>query len=816
MKRTARTRLIETRKNHRWSQQDVAKLLGTTRHNVSRWEAGLTCPGPYFRARLCGLFEKQAQDLDLLDEPQAPSPHHASSAVGTESLHDKKEQLALWVVPYPRNPYFTGREELLARLDQQFAPTGDNSPFTAPRVALIRAQAITGLGGIGKTQIALEYAYHSYERNRYTHILWINASNEETIMASFATIAEALSTAGAAKEIDQRKQVEVIKRWLEQCPEPWLLIVDNAADLSLLQPLLPQWGNGNLLFTTRAHAVGSLATALVVENMDMAEGTTFLLQRAQRLSPDEDERDEAINVVIALDGFPLALDQAGAYIEETGCDFKAYLQLYQEHHQILLAQRGRQATGYPDSVGTTWSLSFQQIEATNPAAAELLYACALLAPDAIPEELFSDNAACWPPALQQAVVNRLSFHHILESLLCFSLIKRRLQDRTLSLHRLVQVVQQDAMKPEELLQWAERVVRAVHALFPANPKADAASWPRCLRYLDQVQVCDMLIQQFDLRLPEAAELLDRAGTYLSEHASYALAEPLHQRAIQIWERTLGPEHLSVAVPLNNLASLYLYQGKYAQAEQLFRRALTIREQWLGENHLLVAQPLTNLAVLYSKQEKYAEAEVFFQRTLHLLEQLLGSEHFDLTYPLNGLAELYRRQKNYLKAEPLFLRALHLREQHLGAEHPLVAHPLNNLAEVYKEQGRHIEAEPLFERALAIWEKQMGAEHPLVAYPLTNLAEIYTKQGRQVEAESLFERALSIRERALGPHHLDTAETLQGLASLRVQQGNTSEAGMLYQRVLTIREQILGPEHPITAATRTAYLALIQEKEEAPS
>ncbi len=184
-------------------------------------------------------------------------------------------------------------------------------------------------------------------------------------------------------------------RWLEQCREPWLLLVDNADDLSLVQPYLSLQGNGSVLLTTRASAAGWLASSIEVDAMGVLEGAELLLRRAQRFAHATDEEiNEAANLVVALAQFPLALDQAGAYIEETGCSLPDYLQLYQTHRHALLARRGRQATGYPASVATTWSLSFEQVEQTNPAAAELLRLCAFLAPDHI---LLTQGAPHWPP-----------------------------------------------------------------------------------------------------------------------------------------------------------------------------------------------------------------------------------------------------------------------------------------------------------------------------------------------------------------------------------------------------------------------------------
>jgi tetratricopeptide (TPR) repeat protein len=235
---------------------------------------------------------------------------------------------------------------------------------------------------------------------------------------------------------------------------------------------------------------------------------------------------------------------------------------------------------------------------------ELLCLCAFLAPDRIPEELIRDAAAHWTPLLQQATADLFLFNQIIEELLKFSLVKRLAEEHMLSIHRLVQAVQMDRMEKEEQRQWAERVILAVNAVFPRDSR-DVATWPQCLRSLEQAQTCDALIQHYRLVLIEAADLLNRTGRYIYEHASYTLAEPLFKRALGIVEQQLGPDHSDVASPLNNLANLYDEQGKYTEAEPLYQRALRIREQQFGPEHPDVAQPLDNLASLYYQALRYA-------------------------------------------------------------------------------------------------------------------------------------------------------------------------------------------------------------------
>jgi hypothetical protein len=198
---------------------------------------------------------------------------------------------------------------LLDRLHQELISTQQRNSAQARRVALTQPLAVKGLGGIGKTQIAVEYAYRSRDQGHYTHTLWVNAASEETIITSFVTIAELLPSFSAKSEADQRKLVEAVKCWLEQCNERWLLIFDNADEVTLVRDYLPKLGNGSILLTTRAHAVGSLATSVEVEMMGFLEGTQLLLRRVQRDDPAFDEEiNQAGNIVVALDHFPLALD----------------------------------------------------------------------------------------------------------------------------------------------------------------------------------------------------------------------------------------------------------------------------------------------------------------------------------------------------------------------------------------------------------------------------------------------------------------------------------------------------------------------------
>jgi len=240
----------------------------------------------------------------------------------------------LWNVPYPRNPYFTGREDILQQLSDALR-TDKTAVITQP-------QAISGLGGIGKTQSAVEYAYRYH--NDYQAVLWIQAETRQLLISDFVVVAGLLNL--PEKDVqDQNKAVEAIKRWLKEHRE-WLLIFDNADDLAMVREFIPLAFGGHILLTTRAEAMGRLAHRIEIEKMEPEEGALFLLRRASIIvesdlldKASEAERNKAKEVSQEMDGLPLALDQAGAYIEETACGLADYLDLYQKHGATLRKRR---------------------------------------------------------------------------------------------------------------------------------------------------------------------------------------------------------------------------------------------------------------------------------------------------------------------------------------------------------------------------------------------------------------------------------------------------------------------------------------------
>ena len=822
--------LTALRKQHRISQNELAAKLDVHRNTIGNWERGSYLPESKTLvlelARHLHLNEHETRRL-LEASLTATSPY--------------------WLMPYQRNPFFTGRDNVLQQLHSTLVHER--------RATLSQSYTLSGLGGIGKTQTAIEYAYRYV--NDYAAIFWISAETSGSVASSFVAIADLLNLP-EKQDKEQSRVMAAVTRWLTSHGD-WLVIFDNVEDLELVKNILPPARCGSLLFTSRRQALGFTTQTLNLEQMTLEEGMRFLLRRARLLDPmaslDSLEHslapgDAALarEIVVIMDGLPLALDQAGAYIEATQCSLSDYLRLFQSSQLRLLAERDAY-TDHPLSVVRTFALAFERLEQNNPAAAELLTICAFLAPDAIPEAFFLDGAAHLGPAFEVLAADPLQFNAVIKALLAYSLLQRNPTTQTLTIHRLVQVVLKGSLSEATQSVWTRRVLQAMRQLFPSD-KSQAGYWQVCEWLLPHALVCVTLGEQRDESEVWHIALMSHVASYLSNRARYAQAEPLYQRALQIGENTLSGEHPLVAEVLHGLAQLYREQGKYEEAEPLFQRALTIREQALGGEHPLVPETLNELAVLYRYQGKYEEAEPLYQRALHIREQQLGSEHLDTATSLNDLAILYRYQGRYKEAEPLYQKALHIREQQLGSEHLDTATSLNNLAILYRSQGKYAQAEPLYQRALAICERQLGAEHPYTALSLNNLATLYRYQGNYVQAEPLYQRVLSIRERQgaehpntatslcdlailyqdqgnytqaeplyqralrirtqrLGSQHPETITIIHNLARLRQAQGNSQEARLLYQQALAIREQALGYNHPKTQETREHYVTLLQ-------
>jgi tetratricopeptide (TPR) repeat protein len=750
------------------TQQELAHKLGLHRNTIVKWLNRASWPTSR------GQVLRVADELLLVKEERKALLQAAGFALD-------RWPTEVWTVPHQRDMFFTGRDEVFRSLRELLIP-GSTMALT---------QAISGLGGIGKTHTAVEYAYR-FHRD-YEAVLWLQADSWETLISACVQLSGELALS-EQQEADQ--VVAEMQRWLRK-HRSWLLILDNVERPQevLSKFVLPQH-HGSVLLTTRVHDVEPLAQTQVLATMSEEEGVLFLLRRAKKVAPKAGlnqagaaQREEARQIWQLMDGLPLALDQAGAYILETGCSFSEYREQYVRRRAELLARRGKRFISHEASVATTFSLAFERVEVLNPTAGDLLRACALLASEAIPEEIFREGAPHLGPLL---AAGGASWDQAIGVLHDYSLVQRSTETHTLAIHRLVQAVLRDTMDSSTYRLWANRVVDALEAVWPER---EYHATTRFERLLAHALTGAELIEKCHLTSRAATQLLYHTGAYLAEHARYAEAETLYLQCQHLRERVLGPWHPDVAYPLYVLAELYRDQNKYGEAVPLYQRAIRIWRQALGPDYPELAYPLRGLAELYHMQGNYQGAEPLYQQALHLGEQALEPEHRQLAGLLSCIANLSREQGKYGEAEALYQRALRMEEQTGSSE----SSALQGLAELYHDQGRYGEAEVLYQRALHNFEQVLDTDHPRIAPLLTNLANLYVAEGKFHEAEPLYQRAIRIQEEAFGPEHHQLAHALSSLANLYLEQENYSEAELLYGRALRIYELAVGPTSVQVAA-----------------
>jgi tetratricopeptide (TPR) repeat protein len=669
----------------------------------------------------------------------------------------------LRVLPFGRNKDFVGRQSQLNRLITIL--------YTEDTEEDCQRAALVGLGGAGKTQIALEFAFRIQELSSGYSVFWVRASDTASFESAYHEIGRHLKVPGL--DNDNADVKGLVKTSLSsESSGKWIMIVDNADDFELLyrkaddvteshalHEYLPFSLLGAILFTTRDREAATRyagSNVIAIEEMNDHESRELLQNGLQNKGLFEDE-DSTARLLKLLVNLPLAIMQAVAYLNAKSVTIAEYLRIYEESSDSvikLLSKDFDDRRRYPDMknpIATTWLISFKQIQLRDPLAAEYMAFMSCINDQDIPRSLL-------PDASQFEKTDAIGI------LIAFGFIKERLKGESYDIHRLVHIAMQSWLKlNDKLISCNEQTLKQIANKFPPPAHENRAVWtiylPHAKRIITSTELYDGLEEpRWDLCFNVAESL------YLM--GNYEEAEQKYRQLLQLSKSLFGAEHPNTIHCMSNLASTLTERGKYAEGVEMHLQLLPLIKIVFGAESQNTLGCINNFANVLADQGEYVEAESMSREALQLMEDVLGTEHPSTLRCMSNLATVLHDQGKYTEAEEMHRGALLLREGVLGAEHPSTLKSMYNLAAVLNDQGKSIEAEEMHRQALKLRKKVLGAEHPDTLCSMNNLALAIADLGKYVEAEELHQHTLELREKVLGTEHPKTLQSKEDLAELQ--------------------------------------------------
>ena len=712
-------------------------------------------------------------------------------------------------MPFTRNKNFVGRSSQLEQLTLKIRAEGQSHRI-----------AIQGLGGVGKTEIALEVAYRIKDLPGYT-VFWVPASDSSAFEHAYLNIGQALEIPGINDKKANVKQL-VRDELSRDTSGKWLMVVDNADDINLflkgdengsipLDEYLPQSSQGSTLFTTRSLAaavelVGDQAgdDVVSVEQMNRNDARSLLKSYLLRkhLVEDEEATVELLdNLLVCL---PLAIAQAAAYMNKRDMSISRYIALFKESEDSMISilsegLQNRRSTKNP--VSTTWLISFNQIKRDDPLAADYLSFMSCIGRQDIPVSIL-------PPR------QTIEKENALGTLKAYSFITLRttLRDGSDSydVHQLVHLatrnmLRTDTEKGDQLTTWSEKTLIQLAETFPKGTHENKAKWTSYMPHARCILASP--------HLPKRSEkhqwvLLFNVAWCLRSSGDYDAAATMARRDLELRETALGLQHPDTLSSVNNMAVVLDHQGKYEHAEQMSRRALNGRETVLGMEHPDTLTSASHLALILWSQGSYDEAEKVNRRALEGRERL-GSLLEDTLTSVNNLAGVLTSRARYREAEELNRRALDGRQRVLGPLHPDTLTSIEDLAWVLERQGNYDIAESLNRQAWEGRKQALGPQHPDTLTSMSKLALVLQSQGKYKAVEEMNRQVLQDRERVLGPQHPDTLTSVCNLAAVLYYQAKYEEAEKMYRRALKSVKATLGSRYPLKSRIASDLAGLLQ-------
>ncbi|MFI6067974.1 FxSxx-COOH system tetratricopeptide repeat protein [Micromonospora sp. NPDC051227] len=710
--------------------------------------------------------------LRLVGRPVPPS---ADGPAGESARYPGTEPL-IFNAPV-RNARFTGREDDLARLRAQLQSGGST---------VVLPVALQGMGGVGKTQVALEYVHRF--KAAYDVVWWVVADPPQFVDTALADLAGRLGIlVGPTLPDTVRSVLQVLGRG--EPYERWLVVFDNAEELDQIEPFLPQ-GPGHVLLTSRNRAWGDRANPIQVDVFKRTESVAHLAQRVPTISADEADR-----VAEALGDLPIAVAAAGAWLADTGTSVADYLRQIERHGPTAL------------SVEATWDLSLNRLLGQAPAAYRLLQLCSVLGPEIALELIYSDEMAAALVPFDPSVSERLVRGALVQQINRLALLKLDVQGGRVQVHRLLQAVVRDRMTDDEITAARHQVHLVLTASRPRGDVDDPTTWARLRVLWPHLKVSEALTCPDE----SVCQLLIDRVRYLWQRGGLDLADELSQEVDEIWSARLGDtDDEAEASALGrqllhlrfNRANILRSRGGFNEARDLDEAVLAEQLRLLGPLHPHSLMTAGGLGADLRALGRYAEALERDRSTYASWFQVFGEDHPRTLSAANDLAVSYRLVGDYRSARRWDDEVHQRRRLVLGPTHPGTLASAVRLGSDLREAGEYERSATLLRLVYDSYCEVLGPDDGQSLTAQVSLAVSLHASGRGSEAAPMFETAHRELDERFGPDNPDTVACRASRAANLLAVGDAARA---LTEMLAVREAYeaglrLGPEHPQTLVT----------------
>jgi hypothetical protein len=660
------------------------------------------------------------------------------AGVGSQAQARPGSVPRVWNLP-ARNPGFTGRDELLAAVRKQ---------LTAGNRAAV--QAFAGMGGLGKTQLAVEYGHRF--AGSYDLGWWVDSEQPGLIGDQFAALGAALGCvdAGAGIEVVRLAVLGELR-----ARGRWLLVFDNAGRPEDVRPWLPG-GGGHVLITSREHGWGEIAATAEMELMPRPDSVALLRGRVAGLG-----QADAGRLAERLGDLPLALAQAAGFMTETGITPAGYAELLDTHAARLLDE-GTPGP-YPRSLAAATRLTAERLKAADPAAAELAGLCAFLGPEPIPDDLFTAAAGELGDELAERAADPLAWRQTLGHLTRRSLVA--VDRRGLVMHRLTQAILRDSSTAGGAAASRRRSEAILAASDPGDP-LNPVTWPRWAQLMPHLLAADL----GGTSNPDLRAMAANSCMYLRSRGDMRAAHDLASDLRQHWRNSLGDDDEHTLAATRAAASALSAMGRYAEARDLDQEALDRSRRVLGDDHPDTLTSASDLAVRLHQLGEVQAARDLDQDTLDRRRRILGGDHPETLESADSLAfDLYALGE-LQAARDLNQDTLDRSRRVLGDDHPDTLAFASNLAVRLYALGEVQAARDLDQDTLDRRRRTLGDDHPATLESADSLAADLNALGDQQTARDLAQDTLDRSRRALGDDHPATLRFADNLTSYAAAPG----------------------------------------------